>query len=157
MTTEQRLTKAVKRYDKDLVIKRATDGKLYLMRNTTRWDSYTIDGQLFHCSRPELVSIFALTHDWSPRGQHVDMGIERLMTRIKEIDAHRSEEILERVNADYHQAMADKEKGQDLKTEAFAHELRGAVKHDFKDFCMSSSKSIDPRAKIENKLKRKGL
>ena len=154
---EQRLTKIVKQYDKDLVIKRGDDGKLWLMRKTIRWHSYLLNGQVIHCSSIDLVAIFPLTADFSPKGTPVDMGIEYLIARIKEIDAHRSEEILDRINDGYHKAMAAKEKKLDGDIEDLAREAASTVKYDFRDFATSSMKSEDPRKKIENKLKMKGL
>jgi len=157
MTNEKRLTRHAKRYDKDLIVKRLDDGKLYCMRNTIKWDSYLIDGQVFHCSQVLAVPVFAITSDWTSRGFPIDCGVERLMCRLKEIDTHRSEEIINRINNDYHEAMESKEKLEDHNREAFCKEVQTAVKLDFKDFSVSSMKTVDPRVKLEKKLKLKGL
>lgn len=151
MRREYRLTQIVKSYDPALFVKRGDDQTLYLIRRTKRWETIEFNGRLVMYSRPDHQMIFALTDDWTQGGRSVDWGIEPLMARVREIDSHRSSEIIDRLNEA--QELREQAKETDLtnKSESFARDLRTAVKLDFKDYNVSSLDRTDIRKKLEKK------
>lgn len=154
MTTRtQRLTEVVRTYDPRLFVQPGTDGKSYLIRKNWRYETYEFNGGVLRCVRDDPQTVFALTEDWSPKGKAVDWGIEPLIARIREIDGHRSNEINERIEAAYHLREEAKAKDFGNKTEAFAYELRTAVKNDFKDINTSICDRRDPRYARDKKMK----
>ena len=151
---EQRLNQIVKQYDPYLFIMRGSDEKLYLHRNVVRWDSYDVDGSVLHCSRLDPVMIMALTDTWTPQGKSVDWGIEPLLMRLKEIDSHRSHEIIDRINMAQELREESAQRKLANNTDSFAREIRTAVKQDFKDYNVSSIANNNRRKKHESILER---
>jgi hypothetical protein len=157
MKREWILTKAVKRYDKDLFVKRAENGMMFLIRNKTKLDHFEFNGVKVYYSKVEPQEILALTDTWTSRGQAVDWGIEPLMQKITEIDGHRSHEILDRINKAVLGSMEAKDKARDSEMEAKAYESRYELKKIFQDYNVSSMDQTDVRTKLEKKGKLKNV
>jgi len=157
MRREYRLTEVVKQYDPSLFVKRDETGKMHLIRKTTRVETVIFDGVPVLYSRPDYRHIFSLTDTWQPQGTAVDMGIEPLMARIREIDTHRSEEIIDRVNQAAEECELENARDLKNKSQAFSEDLRHAVKSDFADYNLASYKSVDTREKYQHRIEKEGL
>lgn len=157
MRREYRLTEIVKQYDPALFVKADETGKMHLIRKQTRFEPVEIDGMTVLFSRPDYQQVFSLTENWLPKGRAVDVGIEPLMARLREIDGHRSEEILDRVNHAYEQSAETRKRDLKNLTTDFAYEFRDAVKHDFADYNLASHKTKDTEELFKYKIEKEGL
>lgn len=67
--------------------------------------------------------IFALTDDWKPSGNIVDLGIEPIMEHVQEIDGHRHE-IWKQLCENYEKRAKSDERHRDSENEAFFKDFR---------------------------------
>ncbi len=158
MRREHRLTQVVKEYDPKLFVKSDETGKMHLIRKTTRMERISFNGQSVLCSRPDYQSIFSLTDNWLSSGTAVDWGIEPIMARIREIDSHRSGEILDRINAAADEVAVEKKREVDRKSDRIAREMLDPIRKDFADYNMSSRiKTKDIEQTLKTKIEKEGL
>lgn len=149
MWREQRLTQVVKQYDPSLLVKQDETGTMHLIRKASSSGL---------CSRPDYMSIFSLTDNWLPSGRAVDWGIEPLMARIREIDSHRSMEIVDRINTAADEAAIERKREFASKADQFSREMLDPVRKDFAEFNMSSRiQTKDIEETLKHKIEKEGF
>lgn len=87
MTRAERLTQAVRTYDKALYVLQTNTGTYQVWRKEypKDWDGLTFS------ARNEVQFILALTDDWTLKGKPVEWGIDPLLEKLKEMDAWRDD------------------------------------------------------------------
>lgn len=85
MGRTERLENHLKAHDYNLYVSRR-EGKLCVMRKSTRVEYYDVDGVSIGFVRPAPHFIIALTKDWTLRGESVDWGFEPILNHLKAID-----------------------------------------------------------------------
>jgi hypothetical protein len=154
MRREWELTKIVKAYDPMLYVKRAENGMMFVIRNAVKYEAFEYNGDTIYYPVKDPQTVLPLTDTWSIKGNPVDCGIERLMDRLKRIDAQRSDSVLEEFYASHEQHERAVDKERELEIEAATYEIHGHFKKLFKDFNVSSMDKTDVRKKLEQKLER---
>jgi hypothetical protein len=86
--------RAVKKYDPELYAKRDDDGFISVYRNGKRWAVYDVDGTEVAFLIPSPTFVFALTDNWSKTGQPRNWGQDRVLERLRDIDAWARKDLL---------------------------------------------------------------
>ena len=90
--------KAIKEYDRELYAHRDEDGLISIMRMRKRYVLYDVDGVDLHALIDSPDFIFALTDTWNKIGKPVPWGSDRVLKRLKEIDAWAKKDLIEELD-----------------------------------------------------------
>lgn len=123
-------TKALRSYDRELFASRTKDGVPCVFRRHKRFVSV---GDLSGGTLYQLIEgkqfVIALTDNWTARGKPRNWGIDRVLDRIREIDALANERLLEEM--DRHNDKVDESKRRSVRNEMeafWSHERRRFAK-----------------------------
>lgn len=139
-----RLTRELRKFDRDLFARR--DGEFV---NVYRWRKFyqrhDLEGgtALFVVDR-QPGYIMSLTSNWSLTGKPVAWGIEPIMQRIQEIDAH-NRDVYANLMAEREKAEKSKERAESGHFEDIARETRNEFKQAFADYNVSQ---LAPKRKV---------
>lgn len=153
MGRAERITEYLKTYDSKLYCASSKEGKLCVYRNSTRYESYSLDDDsILTFARPAPHYIFALTEDWSMKTESVDWGLLPIMDRIRSSDLQQRDIVGE---LEKHYEAQEKSNARDRmnKTEDFLHEFRDSFKNTFKDVNTASLEKKDLRRLNDKKIK----
>jgi hypothetical protein len=145
MGREQTITRAIRRYDRDLYAK-VVHGRIDIMRRTARYESYNIDAStrlLF--ARPIEQLIFSLTDNWNINGNPVEWGILPILARLKAIDCWNRGDFLQELESAYERCEMSEKRNLKNNTEGFLMEFHSAFRNTFKDINTSTLNKIDRR------------
>ena len=149
MTRVETLTRYVKQLDKDLFC--LQEGPCVLLcRKATVWDDFHIDGIRVLYSRTVPQVIFALTDTFNQKGNPIDLGIEPLLHRIKQIDGHGDFSATKNIVPDLEKHSVLKEKDLSSKFEEMAYETRPMFKKAFADVNTSNMDMKKDKRRIKN-------
>lgn len=144
------LNNALKRYDKNLFA-RQENGIVRVYVKGKKAETCHIEGVYLTYPVNTEWLVLSLTHNWSYQGQRRNWGVDKVMFRIREIDAHKRDVIREMEEAN---EKAEKAKERDFQnhTESFLYEWRDDIKKSFNDVNTSlMDKSLDPERKKEKR------
>lgn len=145
----ERLTRALKKHDRELYVAKGIEGKLCLFRNSTRWESYELDSNVtLTVARPAPFLIFALTDNFKPSGREVEWGVLPILRRLDAHDLHKRD-LVEEQEKQYEEKKRAEERAVQNENEAFLKELRPQFKKVFADVNTSNMAKIDRRRKHE--------
>lgn len=145
MGREQTITRAIRKYDRDLYAK-AVHGRIDIMRRSARYESYDIDSSarlLF--VRPVEQLIFSLTDNWSINGSPVEWGILPILARLKAIDCWNRGDFFEELESAYENREKSNKRELKNNTEGFLSEFHSVFRNTFKDYNVSNLNKIDRR------------
>ena len=147
---EQNIERALKRFDHLLFLKKDAV-KTHVMRVGFRPVQYDIDGQTLVVKTRDDHYVMSLTEDWRLESRPVEWGELPIIERMREIDSHNPDSIVNRMEE--LNAKADESKQRDFlrRTEDSIREWQPIFKEAVKDINTSTMK------KIEAKLKLKGF
>lgn len=149
MDRDKEITRHLRKHDLKLYCERR-EGKLCVMRESTKVESYDVDGTTIHFVVSTPFFIMALTRDWKLKSPPVDWGMLPIMRRIKEIDLWNRDLAEESIR----QTEKDTERSQrhlSNETEAFVKDFRGAFKRATNDVNTSTLSKKDKRKTEEKK------
>ena len=123
MTRLEWISRAIRNYDRELYAGLSSDGIPCVFRKTKAYERYELDDCVILklSTRPFLV--LALTDNWNVNGRPVDIGIERILARLNEIDLHKRD-VLADLEKDYEKSEKAQERHRMNETEAFFSEHR---------------------------------
>lgn len=140
------LTRALKRYDRDLYAERASDCELIgVYRKVVRWETYHLDGSNLVFSRPSSEPVMFLTHNWKINGQPVDWGTEPLMARIRAFDGWNHDSVVEEVIAERESLAKNRQRAFRNELKARAADMRQEFAKAVNDINTSSLEMVDKR------------
>lgn len=147
------LTKHVKNYDPDLFVKRSENGMFILLRKKTRLDQFEFQGVKYLYTKHEPQEILALTDNWTTKGKPVDVGIDKLLARIQQLDGWSRENFIDERIKGYEELHDQEKKARENEWEAKAYEARDHIKKIAEDYNLSSLDKTDFRKQLEKKGK----
>lgn len=122
MGRAERVSKAVKRYDPKLYCERR-EGKLCVLRKSSRVETYDVDGLLIDFVRPAPSFVFALTHNWKMNGEPVEWGLLPIIERLRMNDLW-SRDLADECIRATEKATESKEREKASNNEAFLKDFR---------------------------------
>lgn len=153
MGRAERITSAVKTHDSQLYCERNMEGKLCIFRNGYSWENHHLaDGNLLRVLRPTPHLVFALTNNWSIRGEAVDWGIEPVMARLKAMDLWNNDLVARLEEQEIKDEESSARQRQNT-TESFLYEFRSQFKKTFENVNTASMAKHDLRKKNEKRIK----
>lgn len=141
------LNKHLKGHDRYLYAIRTGNDMVQVYRQSTRWDSYEVDGKTLTVSRPNPQFIIALTADWTLRSKPVEWGIEPLMWKLKEMDSWRDDRQLEKIRRERETRAELTKRAERNETRAIAADLRRDFARETNDVNTSTLERVDNRRK----------
>lgn len=147
MGREEAITRYLRKHD-PLLYCECREGKLCVLRKSTRVESYDVDGTTIHFVVPSPFFIMALTSDWKLKSEPRDWGSLPILQRLKEIDCWNRDlagESIKDVEKDSYRA----QRHLSNETEAFVKDFRGAFKKSTSDILTHSLPKKDKRRKQE--------
>lgn len=148
-------TRALKRYDPDLYAGRTKDGALCVFRRVKRWEvvSESEHGFKLFDLKQRSDFVIALTSDWKMSGQPVSWGIDKVVSKIKEMDTQSNEALFEEL--DRQNERADEAKKRDFRNnaEAFFADYRKEFADTVDQFtgCIHSLSKDEPRKRNKDR------
>lgn len=140
------ITKAIKKFDRELYCARDREGKPCVYRNSTRAESYVMDdGSTLTYMRPAPFLIFALTDNWKVTGHTVDWGVLPILQKLKEGDLWERDCASESIKS-IEKAEESNARDRRNKIEDFFYDARSEFKKEFSDINVAN----------KNKNKRRG-
>ena len=124
MLREKSLTKKLKAYDRELLVKRHESGVLCVYRKSNMFDRMDFNGKKLYVSRAFDQYIMALTDNWSTNGNPVDWGVEPLLCRIKAMDLWANPQISAELINSYQIAEETKKRDHKNNVESFLRDFR---------------------------------
>lgn len=149
MTRVETLTRHVKQIDRDLFCMQSGPCVL-LCRKATVWEEFHMEGSRYLCSRSVPQVIFALTDTFTQRGNPIDLGIEPLIRRIKEIDGYGDFNGVKNVVSDLEKHADYRKKDLSSKFEEMAYETRPMFKKAFADVNTSNMDMKKDKRRIQD-------
>lgn len=129
----ERMTKEIKKYDKDLILLRDDHGRLSLWREVNQVEYFDLDGISFGYSYPKKQLVFHMTNNFSASGKPVEWGLVPVLNRLRAMDLKsRPEWFEEFMNLEEKEAKS-KERDFENTVESFMYEFRDSVKKTFSD------------------------
>lgn len=123
-------TRALKSYDRDLFAGHTTDGVLCVFRRNKRYVPVCeLNGQPLLVLQEGRDLIFPLTDTWTMRGEPRAWGIDKVVDRVRSIDALANERYFEEMDAANERIDKSKKRAMKNEMEAFwSHERRRFAK-----------------------------
>lgn len=149
MGREERITRELQSYDRELYCGKNMEGKLCVFRKGKRDEVYHLDDDVILVySRPAPHFCFALTHNWRPQGTSVDWGLEPIMKHVRECDLWKRDIVtdLEKQEDEY---IAELARNRQTTNEAFFSDFRSQFAKTFSDINTANMEKIDLRKKKE--------
>jgi hypothetical protein len=141
----ERITRELKNHDSQLYCDWGGAGRLCVYRKSTRWESYYLDEDaVLSVARPTPHFIFALTENWSLKGEPKDWGVEPILARLKAIDLWNrdlAEEIIQNTEKETESLARDRRNN----TESFLLDFRKQFAKTFDDVNTSTLAKKDKR------------
>lgn len=138
-TRLRQMDRAVKNYDRNLFARREINGAIHVYRNGIRFESYDLDGDQLLYSRPAPYIVCALTTNWNVSGLPIELGVEVVLSYIREHDLDKNPDLLgsmERAR-EYAEERALRHKKSEY--EAFARDWRRQFAKSTDDLIVSST------------------
>jgi hypothetical protein len=149
MTRVETLTRYVKNLDRDLFCKQ--EGPCVLVcRKATVWEEFHMEGSRVLYSRTVPQVIFALTDTFTQKGNPIDLGIEPLLHRIKQIDGYGDFSTTKNIIPDLEKDAEYKKKDLSSKFEEMAYETRPMFKKAFADVNTSNMDMKKDKRRIQD-------
>lgn len=145
----------LKSHDPKLYIGKHTSGTWCVFRESKRVETYFIEelGSNVDFILPAPYLVFALTDDWTMRGNPVEWGILPIMRKLKHSDLWHRDVVGELLNAK-EKYEEDQSKARISANETFMKEFRNDFKKTFADVNTATmDKSKDVRRKYEKRIK----
>lgn len=144
------LTKHLKRYDKKLFA-RFDNGKMHvLIQGERKMSERLSDTEYISYFVPTEYIVLSLTHNWSYSGEPRNWGIDRVLSRIREIDSHQRD-VVKDFDEQNEKVKKSKERDFQNHNEAFLYDWRDDIKKQFNDVNTSGMTAVDPRRKFEKR------
>ncbi len=121
---KDKITKAIKRYDRELYCDWSPQGPLVIYRKGHRYEPMEVNGVIIHYQVPSPHYVFALTDTWVVTGNPIDWGIEPIMARLRAMDLWRDDDIVKEHTRNYHKGEESKARDQRNSIESFLYEFR---------------------------------
>lgn len=139
-----RLTKELRKADKDLFARMDGD-RINVYRWGKTYQRHDLEGgaALFVVDRQPRY-VFSLSSNWSLSGIPVAWGIEPVMQRLQEIDAH-NRDVYAQLMEEREKAEKSKERAESAHFEDIARETRTEFKRAFEDYNVSQ---LAPKRKV---------
>ena len=145
MSREQTITRAIRKYDRDLYAKK-TQGRVDIMRRTVRYESYDIgSGTRLLVAKNDGAYIFSLTDNWSINGNAVEWGIEPILARLKAIDCWNRGDFFAELESDYEKHEKSEKRHFKNNVESYLSDFHSSFRSTFKDYNVASMNKIDKR------------
>jgi hypothetical protein len=149
----ERITRELKRFDRELYCAESGEGKLCVYRNSTRWEAYQLDEDSYlQVARPAPFFIFALTDDWKFTGRPVDRGILPILERLRESDLQKRDMMRECMEA-HEERERKQSKAFRSQAEDMFREIRPQFQKATSDINTSTVAKKDRRRLDEKKIK----
>lgn len=149
-----RFNKLVRRFDRDLTVRRSLHGVLQVCQKKRRWDAFEFEGQTILYAYDDLSPVFGLTKNWSSFGEGVSWGYEPVLAKLNEISLERRDQLRRELEKERERLEETRHRDRMNMFEGIADETRLVYKEAFKDINTSGmDKKKDPRRKFERKIK----
>jgi hypothetical protein len=135
MSRVAQITRAVRRYDKELFAKKLREpfGSIGVYRKDKSGPSF----------------VFALTENWTINAPPREWGIEPVIARLRAMDLWTVETAFDRFDRQEKKSEEQKERNRKHNVESFLHEFRGEFKKTFAGVNTSLMNKIDRRKRKE--------
>ncbi len=144
-----RLNQKLRQYDRNLIAKESDNGMIQVWRLADKWSSADLCSDDFGSSRP-MQFIFALTDNWTVTGKPVDLGIEPVMDRVREMDLWSKVSFLDEMRKNRDRVKAIKEQTKRNEIQAMAYDMR-------KDFAKATNEiNTSTLEKVESRRTKYG-
>jgi hypothetical protein len=145
-------TKAVQSYDRELYAGHTKDGVPCIFRRVKRWIPVCEDeGFSLKQLREDKELIFALTDTWAATGTPRLWGIDKVLDRLKEIDAWAHEDVLSKIDEQNSKVDQSRARHLDNEAEAFLKDNRREFVKGFEEIA-PMARSL-PREEKRKKLR----
>ncbi len=152
----QQITKAIKRYDRELYAEKGVEDRIDIFRRTMVSVPYDFGDFRIVAFKEEPYRVFCLTDNWRPWGKPVEWGIEPILAKIKASDLWQRD-IVKDVNKSNEKIDASEDRSKKNEIEAFVKDFRPQFARAFDDVNTANlSKRNDRRFKDDRKIKSKG-
>lgn len=121
---KDQITKAIKKYDRELYCDWSPQGPLVIYRKGHRYEPMEVNGVIIHYQIPSPHYVFALTDTWVITGKSIEWGIEPILARLKAMDLWRDDDIIKEHTRNYHKGEESKARDQRNSIESFLYEFR---------------------------------
>ncbi len=151
-------TRALKSYDSDLYAGRTKDGTPCVFRKSKRYEPVCEwNGVPLLNLRDDIQYVCGLTDNWTAGGKPRDWGIDRVLQKIKSIDALANERMLEII--DEQNDKIDKSRARGLKNEmeAFWSHERSRFAKATNDILTHSLSKDEPKKRLKDRSIKNGI
>lgn len=150
-------TKALRSYDRELFAGRTKDGVACVFRRHKRYVPVCeFNGQPLMSLYEDKQFVFALTDNWTAKGNPRDWGIDFVLNRIKEIDVLANERLIDELDAQNEKVDKSRQRGLRNEMEAFwSHERRRFAKAT-DDILTHSLSKDEPKKRLKDRSIRNG-
>lgn len=156
---EASYTRALKRHDKDLFAKRNQDGVMCVFRKQKRFEPVVVTGAFKFLNLVEGIQfVFSLTENWTLSTKPRAWGIERVLNRIREIDAWNNERMFEEIDKRNAQVDESEQRSFRNETEAFFADHRSEFVKTFDENmgCIHSLSKDEPKKRLKDRSIKNG-
>ena len=152
-------TRELKRYDKDLFAKHNQDGVMCVFRKHKRFEPVVVsEGFKFLNLVEGIQFVFSLTENWTLSSPPRQWGIERVLNRVREIDAWNNERMFEDLDAANDRADESEKRSFKNETEAFFADHRSEFVKTFDENmgCIHSLSKDEPKKRLKDRSIKNG-
>lgn len=142
--------RVVRSYDRELYAQRSEDGLVSILRKNFRYVAYDIDGASVHVLTPSPEFVFALTDNWTKRGQPRQWPADDVLFRIREIDHWAKQDLMEELERQNEEIEKKKRRHIRNEMEAFASDFRKDFARATNDINVSILDKSEKRRRIRD-------
>lgn len=146
------LTRAVKRYDYDLYADFDARGTVCIWKKIKTAELILdCDGLRLYNVKPTRQYVCALTDNWSQGGKKRDWGIDRVLSRVRELDSFHNERLLEKIDAQNEKVDQAGRRSMRNEAEAFWSDNVSAFKKATNDILIHSLSKDEPKKRLRDR------
>lgn len=150
-------TRAVKRYDRDLLCDFNLQRQLCIFRKTKRFVPVCVDEGFKFLNLVEAREyVFALTDNWSTSGRKRAWGVDFVLNRLREVDLQAQERFFEEMDAQEERVEESKRRSFKNEAEAWASDNRRAFQKATEDVLVHSLSKDEPKKRLKDRSIKNG-
>ena len=149
----RKYNQALKRYDAELYAQRHASGAVVVMQKGYRYIPYEVGSEVVHVLSSSPTYVFALTDNWTTQGNPIDLGIDRVLDKVRECDYRKRENLIKELEETEEKANQTKRRDVRNNAEAFFSDQRSRFKKATGDILTHSMAKVETKAQKNRRLK----